>query len=135
MVLLAGLAVAMFLLFIMWQPWLGDMYAREIGLPFDGNAPRVHIRGRWTALPSNFQYSFIRRSKIEADNALRQRQDSKSLLSGPGPDYVAVSSVGFSRDQTKAMVSVHLRGGWSMEKWEWKEAKWHRAGTECTWDY
>ena len=88
------------------------------------------------ALPSSFQYSFIRRSEIEADNALRQRQDSKSLLSGPGPiRFVAVSSVGFNRDRTKAMASVHpAGGGFSIEKWELKDGKWQTAGTVCTVD-
>jgi hypothetical protein len=75
------------------------------------------------ALPINIQYSFIRDSEIEAEDA-RARVETGASLGVHGPtEYATVSSVGFNRDRTKAMVAVRLRECGQTERWEWKNRR------------
>jgi hypothetical protein len=83
------------------------------------------------AFPNYSQYQFIRRAEIEA-------QDARVPGTYPGragvAPYAVVSAVGFNRDRTKALVTVHLRlQGW-VSRLELKDAKWQpAAGETCTW--
>jgi len=83
------------------------------------------------AFPNYFQYQFIRRAVIEA-------QDARVPGTYPGraglAPYVIVSAVGFNRDRTKAIVTVQQRlQGW-VSRLELKDAKWEPAtGEVCTW--
>jgi hypothetical protein len=86
------------------------------------------------ALPTNVQYSFIRESEMEAEVAIARLRVVGSAGAYPFTEHVTVSSVGFDRDRTKAIVSVRLRRTGADEKWELKDGKWQRAGSVCQWD-
>jgi hypothetical protein len=85
------------------------------------------------AVPTNVQYSFIRQSEIETEDT-RARLQVGAWLGVHGPtQYLTVSSVGFNRDRTKAIVAVRLRESGATEKWELKDGKWQSAGAVCIW--
>jgi hypothetical protein len=83
------------------------------------------------ALPISIQYSFIRESEIDAELAAARLEAGGSLGVYPPTEHVTVSSVGFNRDRTKAMMAVRLRLSATTEKWELKDGKWQKAGYVC----
>jgi hypothetical protein len=83
------------------------------------------------ALPINRQYSFIRESEIDAELAIARLRAGGSAGVYPLTEHVTVSSVGFNRERTKAMVVVRRWHSATTEKWELKDGKWQRAGYVC----
>jgi hypothetical protein len=95
----------------------------------DFQEQNAHVWIVQAALPT-IQYRLIRHAEIVA-------QDARVPGTFPGRpgvvQYAVVSAVGFNRDRTKAIVSVHLRlQGW-VSKLELKDRKWQPVGETCGW--
>src|SRR6185437_14122590 len=89
----------------------------------------------WTLQPGlPIPYQFIRRAKIQADDARLKQEYPAQWQVRPGSiQYAAVSAVGFNRDRTKAIVDVHLRTSGFIVKLELKDGEWRPVGEGCTW--